>query len=410
MTNTKSGKWRQRFRVHPAADIFPMMSSEELDKQAADIRANGLKLSIDVRRINDLDIEVLDGRNRLEAMERAGIYIDPDIHFNETGVEDDEVVAHIISANILRRHLTKEQLVELVIAAHNAGEDKPRHDGEVSKGGRGKKDENKAAVVASSKKLGVGKRTVERVIAKARPKTGEKILREARVDRTMNRQQSREDKELQKNDRQVAGFLAAATAYEEAMVVAAKSISKFSPEATAFTLRKLDKIAATQADLTAPFLEQHKPNGKSAIAKTVTIAAGVDHARGHFIMEIIALTPAMRVEQIDAVVLAVNAHAKKTAERAASYEIAPTDTTKPRPRCRQCHGSGTITSKKTGINVDCDCVREHETKQLKGSDMTTSPCMTLPRLSSRQARSSATTPATTGARRVLRAKPQTIRN
>jgi hypothetical protein len=25
--------------------------------------------------------------------------------------------------------------------------------------------------------------------------------------------------------------------------------------------------------------------------------------------------------------------------------------------CRKCHGTGTITSKKTGTTVDCDCVR-----------------------------------------------------
>ena len=31
--------WRQRFKVHPAADAFPMMSDAELDELGKDIKA-----------------------------------------------------------------------------------------------------------------------------------------------------------------------------------------------------------------------------------------------------------------------------------------------------------------------------------------------------------------------------------
>ena len=46
LLNTKSeskaqttSKWRQTMRVHPAADVFPMLSDDELDALGADILA-----------------------------------------------------------------------------------------------------------------------------------------------------------------------------------------------------------------------------------------------------------------------------------------------------------------------------------------------------------------------------------
>ena len=38
--------WRDRIKVHPAADMFPMMSDDELDELAADIAKNGLRQPI----------------------------------------------------------------------------------------------------------------------------------------------------------------------------------------------------------------------------------------------------------------------------------------------------------------------------------------------------------------------------
>jgi hypothetical protein len=38
--------WSGLFPVHPAADVFPMMSGDELDKLGADIKQNGLQNSI----------------------------------------------------------------------------------------------------------------------------------------------------------------------------------------------------------------------------------------------------------------------------------------------------------------------------------------------------------------------------
>ena len=56
-------------KVHPVAEMFPMMTEEELDELAEDIKQNGLLNPI----IKDKDDVLIDGRNRLEACKRAGV-------------------------------------------------------------------------------------------------------------------------------------------------------------------------------------------------------------------------------------------------------------------------------------------------------------------------------------------------
>src|SRR6476646_7445682 len=43
--------WRDEYKVHPAADVFPMMSDEELDALAKDIEENGLREPIKIMRV-----------------------------------------------------------------------------------------------------------------------------------------------------------------------------------------------------------------------------------------------------------------------------------------------------------------------------------------------------------------------
>ena len=68
--------WRSLYPVHPCADVFPMMSDEDIEALAADIRDNGLRVPAILWVKADLatvPFYVLDGRNRLEALgaERA---------------------------------------------------------------------------------------------------------------------------------------------------------------------------------------------------------------------------------------------------------------------------------------------------------------------------------------------------
>jgi hypothetical protein len=62
--------WRDN--VHPAADLFPLMSESELRELGEDIKRRGYLLSpITLVRVGD-DFKLLDGRNRLTATELVG--------------------------------------------------------------------------------------------------------------------------------------------------------------------------------------------------------------------------------------------------------------------------------------------------------------------------------------------------
>lgn len=161
-----NSKWREKRKVHPAADVFPMMSDAQLAKLGEDIQKNGLKQPI----IVDVSGVLLDGRNRLEAMERAGVAIPPTFD-----VALGDPVAHIIGLNIRRRHLTKQQQAHLIVSALKAGEKldqvEPVSDQtNRSKGGRGKRNPIKAKAIAEGKKLGISAPTMKRSLAKAESK------------------------------------------------------------------------------------------------------------------------------------------------------------------------------------------------------------------------------------------------
>jgi hypothetical protein len=128
--------WRDTLPVHPATELFPRMSEAELRELGEDIRKHGLKVPIVVwKDQKNASPELLDGRNRLDAIEAAGLAIeivnigpelDPSIRlWAQAGwqIETVEVrgdqpggdpYAYVVSANIHRRHLTPEQRRELI--------------------------------------------------------------------------------------------------------------------------------------------------------------------------------------------------------------------------------------------------------------------------------------------------------
>lgn len=110
--------------VHPHAELFPLMSDAELDELAADIKKRGLREKVKYRTYTQngmLRTELLDGRNRLKALERLGLYdpLSPAFDrtpkfFEKLDLDEEQAIAFIVSANIHRRHLTAEQKRDLI--------------------------------------------------------------------------------------------------------------------------------------------------------------------------------------------------------------------------------------------------------------------------------------------------------
>src|SRR5215471_11876663 len=59
--------WRDIVQVHPACELFPSLSPEELKDLGEDIKKNGL-----TAQLYKHNQTLLDGRNRLDAMELVG--------------------------------------------------------------------------------------------------------------------------------------------------------------------------------------------------------------------------------------------------------------------------------------------------------------------------------------------------
>jgi hypothetical protein len=97
-------------KIHPAANIFPMMSAAAFAQLKASIEEIGLQEPVVLWRG-----QIIDGRNRLRACEELGI--EP----QEAELEDDaDPVAFALAANQLRRNITnKSQLA--ICAAKLAG-------------------------------------------------------------------------------------------------------------------------------------------------------------------------------------------------------------------------------------------------------------------------------------------------
>jgi len=171
--------WRDKIKVHPLADLFPMLPPDELRELAEDIKTNLLREVV----VFSEDGLLIDGRNRLAAMELAGIPFEMNLHSRTLHYGD--VDAYIISKNIHRRHLTKEQKAALIIKVLKASEEfsklaKSKESSDLAilaksesrqfpggvQGGS-TKDPIKEKAVAAAARAGVGQRTVERVLAKS---------------------------------------------------------------------------------------------------------------------------------------------------------------------------------------------------------------------------------------------------
>jgi ParB-like chromosome segregation protein Spo0J len=88
-----------KYEIHPAAELFPTMSDEELQGLIADIQANGQHEPATL-----WCGKLIDGRNRAKACESLGVELqccelDP----------DTDPIKWVLSYNLHRRHLTPSQ-------------------------------------------------------------------------------------------------------------------------------------------------------------------------------------------------------------------------------------------------------------------------------------------------------------
>jgi hypothetical protein len=122
MTKRPPFNWRDHLAVHKAADLFPLMSEADpaaLKKLADDIKKDGLLVPIVIWQPEpDSDhCDLIDGRNRLDAMALAGVLHDRklfDLRHQSDPIIGGDPYAIALSLNVHRRHLTPKQKRELI--------------------------------------------------------------------------------------------------------------------------------------------------------------------------------------------------------------------------------------------------------------------------------------------------------
>ena len=108
MQNYNSADERMtEYEAHPIADLFPMMSDEEIANQAEDIKKHGL-----LHPILLFEGKILDGRNRYKSCKRAGV----EPRFETFTGTFTEALQRVWSENVQRRHLTSFQCAAIVVA------------------------------------------------------------------------------------------------------------------------------------------------------------------------------------------------------------------------------------------------------------------------------------------------------
>jgi len=126
---------------HPAAKLFPLLEGQEFNELVKDVRAHGVREPIHL-----LNGKLLDGRNRVRAAKRADLSEVSCVDLPP----DTQPGGHVISMNILRRHLTARERIKLVTQAlkedgtldrlkEEAAARKRSGKGADGSGGRGKK-------------------------------------------------------------------------------------------------------------------------------------------------------------------------------------------------------------------------------------------------------------------------------
>jgi protein gp37 len=93
------------YKVHPAADAFPLLEGEGFEALVEDIEKHGLREPIALAHDGET---MVDGRNRYLACEKAGV--DPAFYKLDEAYQGVALIDWIVSANCKRRHLNSGQI------------------------------------------------------------------------------------------------------------------------------------------------------------------------------------------------------------------------------------------------------------------------------------------------------------
>jgi hypothetical protein len=140
--SAKAPSWRDTLEIHPAAELFPPMSPDELKALGEDIKQHGMMTPITVL-MEKGKTPILDGRNRLDALELAGFDVlalvekcqewkpekELKINYVATGPGISLIASQhiadpydfIVSCNLLRRNLSREdqkRITANILARH----------------------------------------------------------------------------------------------------------------------------------------------------------------------------------------------------------------------------------------------------------------------------------------------------
>ena len=121
-----ASRWRAIYKVHPTAALFPPLKPEPLRELASHIKAHGLSDKVRLWTDSEGNIWVIDGLNRLDALDMIGITPDSSTwadYIEMLDCEAEEIPHLIVGWNIQRRHLKEKEKVQLAVTALKAGEE-----------------------------------------------------------------------------------------------------------------------------------------------------------------------------------------------------------------------------------------------------------------------------------------------
>jgi len=177
------GATRQaQLTLHPLARAIPQMTEDEFAELAADVKAHGVKVPVEV-----MGSQVIDGRHRVAVAEALRV----PVRLRDFEGTEDEARHHIVSMNVRRRHLNTAQrgliVIEVFLPEAEAEAEARREAGRVRggqehalppTGGRASRGKT-AAEDAADRSMGLANtRTVERMTpVRDAPRTKERIRR-----------------------------------------------------------------------------------------------------------------------------------------------------------------------------------------------------------------------------------------